>query len=519
MATKIGDVDINKVSSQQVAEALAKAGLGTVKDGVFTGSGGSVKVSPVANPYKPITTETPFVSTVDTSKVDTSKINNVKDANIYINSSQNEDYKSALAVSEPPIKSTLEDAISTVTKSLTANLPAKPTTPNLVTTYNTLKSDAGVTALETNLADLQNQARLIQDQFKVQVDAETGKPVAMNVIEGRLSEEQKQANQKLSAINTSISNIQNQLTTKYSTIDSIMKYTNEDYSNAVDSYDKQFANNLSIINMAKGIVDTEQTQVEQEKDDARANAQIILNAITSSGQTYDDISNTEKTNLTKLGVQSGLGANFFSTVLAVSVGKDILTTITNDDKTQATIVYKDGTTKMVSTGFSGGTGTEKLSILDVTRYNELYPEAGVTAGDSESQANAKVNSLNTPQAIIRALIISAKDADNSYQDVLSSIDEDETIKDKETAKKIAQEVYNVSQETQKQTQRQMQLESEITTLKGYYANSNLPKSVNVDDLIKNQLKSKGYSNQEIINSSLGSFVDKTITSISNFLFK
>jgi len=66
--------------------------------------------------------------------------------------------------------------------------------------------------------------------------------------------------------------------------------------------------------------------------------------------TYDQLPETEKTNLTKLGVQSGLGADFFANALKVSAGKDILTTIVSSDDTKATILYKDGTTKTISTG-------------------------------------------------------------------------------------------------------------------------------------------------------------------------
>ena len=35
-----------------------------------------------------------------------------------------------------------------------------------------------------------------------------------------------------------------------------------------------------------------------------------------------------------------------------------------------------------------------LSVLDVARYSELYPEAGVVAGDTEAQANAKVAAVS-----------------------------------------------------------------------------------------------------------------------------
>jgi len=174
----------------------------------------------------------------------------------------------------------------------------------------------------------------------------------MNVIAGRISEEEAQDNERLTAINNSIKTVTDQLNTKYNMIDTIMKYTGEDYSNAVDNYDKKLAQNLSIMNTVKGMVDDQKNEEELLKDNARANAQIAINTMTARGITFDTLSPDEKVNLTKLGVQSGLGANFFLDVMSVSAGKDELTTIVSDDKTTATIIYKDGTTKKISTGLT-----------------------------------------------------------------------------------------------------------------------------------------------------------------------
>lgn len=41
-------------------------------------------------------------------------------------------------------------------------------------------------------------------------------------------------------------------------------------------------------------------------------------------------------------------------------------------------------------------GAKPLSITDIERYNDIYPEAGVTAGDTQATANAKVSALNQP---------------------------------------------------------------------------------------------------------------------------
>lgn len=90
-------------------------------------------------------------------------------------------------------------------------------------------------------------------------------------------------------------------------------------------------------------------------------------------------------------------------------------------------------------------GSGVLSVLDIARYKELYPEAGVIAGDSEATANAKVQALNTPETKLRNLVQGAKDNAASYEDVVKEIQSDTTIKDKETALAIAKEVFGISE--------------------------------------------------------------------------
>jgi len=84
----------------------------------------------------------------------------------------------------------------------------------------------------------------------------------------------------------------------------------------------------------------------------------------------------------------------------------------------------------------GGTGTisKPLGILDIQRYQELYPTAGITAGDTEAQANAKVQASNSPEGIIK----SAKEGGATYDEVIQSLGNDQDSID------IANRLYGVS---------------------------------------------------------------------------
>lgn len=144
-----------------------------------------------------------------------------------------------------------------------------------------------------------------------------------------------------------------------------------------------------------------------------------------------------------------------------------------------------------------------LKILDIQRYQELYPEAGIVAGDTEAQANAKVAAISTPEAKLRTLITSAKDNGNDYDAVITEIDNDSSIKDKATAKSVAQEVFGISEDNTQNSA----LEDEISRLKsgGILNNSD----------IRNSLRSRGYTQSEINNSSVGNIIEQ----IGSFLFR
>lgn len=254
-------------------------------------------------------------------------------AHAFINGGQTNDFNDATKSGDVPVRASAQsyqDLYNSLVKTLTPTSPA-PTIPNLTDTYNGLRTSYGVTDLESQLNTLQSQAKQVTASLALQKTDEEGKPVAMNVIEGRESEETKQANQKLTEINNQISTLSGQLQTKYNTIDTLMKYTSQDYTNASAAYDKQFSNNIQLFNTVKGVQDSTLSQDEKAKDDARANLQIIYNTLTSGGGSLSTISDAEKANITKLELQAGLPQGFYQALVNKNPKADILSTTTRDN--------------------------------------------------------------------------------------------------------------------------------------------------------------------------------------------
>ena len=308
----------------------------------------------------------------------------VAEANSAINANQEADIASATTTSElPPVKTTA-DIMADIKKTIEPTIAA-PALPNYTKTLSDLRNSYGVTDAENSLNALKAQEADLLAASAEQQYSETQKTVPMNVINGRISEEEAQAAFRLRAVQNSIQSVTNQLNTKYNIIDTMMKTSEMDYNAATTAYDKQMATNIQLYNAAKNIEDDQKTDVQHSQDIARSNAQIMLNALTTSGKTVADLSASDQAALTKLGVESGLGANFFSLVADKSVNKEILTTIASDNDSKVVVIYKDGTTAEIATGLinrvagsggSGGSGSTATQRKDAQ-----------TAADRESIQN------------------------------------------------------------------------------------------------------------------------------------
>lgn len=260
-------------------------------------------------------------------------VKDINSANSYINANQETDKAAASKSSEVPVRSSTqsyEEIFSNLQKTLTGGLGTKPTAPSFESTYQSELSKSGISDLETNLNDLTNQENELRAQFRVQKANEEGKPVAMNVIEGRVSEEERAANERLDTVLRQKDYITNQLKTKYDVVNNIMNLKKLDYTTATDQYNTAFSQNLQMFNTVKGIADDQKTDAEREQDNARANAQIIYNSIKEGGLKVSEISPDQKLSITKMEMQAGLPVGFYETLQSKNPKADIVTSTSRE---------------------------------------------------------------------------------------------------------------------------------------------------------------------------------------------
>lgn len=360
---------------------------------------------------------------------------NMNDANSYINSDQQNDFNTASKSDDPAVRSSVQsyqDIYDSITKSLTSNLPQKVAAPNLTQQYNDLRTQYGVSDLETSLADLNKQARDIQAISRARTNAEMDKPVALNVIAGRVTEEERQDNERLQAVNSSIQQVTQQLQSKYSVIDSLMKYTDMDYDNATKAYDSQFAQNLQVMNSVKGMVDTQNTQAEQKADDARANLQIIYNNFKDNNVDVTKLDDAQKANVTKLELQAGLPQGFYQNVVDKNPKAEIISTTTREDqdKKYVDIIMRnpDGSLK-VSTQYIGTSRASKSGGSGTPKVPKITKEEMIQAQSKDLQAAAGKDGYVSPEDYaknkkewVTATGLTGKDFDSAFSEIYTNPD-------------------------------------------------------------------------------------------------
>ncbi|NCN39994.1 DUF3597 domain-containing protein [bacterium] len=261
-----------------------------------------------------------------------SGVNDSNSATNYINANQESDQALASKSGDVPVRSSVQ-SYSDIFKNLQETITGanvKPTAPSFEQTYNSLVGQYGISDLESSLNDLTNQENEIRAQFRVNKAGEEGKPVAMNVIEGRVSEQERASNERLDTVLREKDYITNQLKSKYDVVNNIMNLKQLDYKTASDEYNNSFSQNLQLFNTVKGIADSEKSDLEREQDNARANAQIIYNSIQSGGLKVEDITPDQKLSITKLEMQSGLPVGFYETLQNKNPKADIVTSTSRE---------------------------------------------------------------------------------------------------------------------------------------------------------------------------------------------
>ena len=241
----------------------------------------------------------------------------------------------------------------------------KPALLNRTQDFEDLRATYGVSDLETTLNDLKAQEDQEVAAFRQQRFDEQGKPVATNVIAGRIGKEEQAANERLDFIGRQKARVVDELNTKYSIIGQIMQFKSLDYADAVSAYETEFSQNMAVYNL----MSTEQNRAE---DVARANLQIFMTAATKGNLDYASLPADQKVMINKLEAQAGLPVGFTSS-LKLDPGANVLFTTSYEGVTQVGVRNADGTISVESYGTRiAGKATDsdklKMASSEMTQF-------------------------------------------------------------------------------------------------------------------------------------------------------
>lgn len=189
-------------------------------------------------------------------------------------------------------------------------------TPSLAEQLAKKRTELGVDPLEKNLNDIDAQiAKLDADNTALQ-QTDENRVESLSQINRRKSADQINYEKNKNDLTLQRNSIANELNTKYSVINTFMQYTQQDYQNAAANYDTKYKQAIDMINLTKGVIDEQKSDLEKSQDTAKANLQLMSEAL--AGKDYTKLDPATKANITKLESQAGLPAGFMQYVIQAS---------------------------------------------------------------------------------------------------------------------------------------------------------------------------------------------------------
>lgn len=230
-----------------------------------------------------------------------------------------------------------------------------PDAPNYQQTLADLRKDFSVTTLESDVNSLNTQLADLEAQKRQRIQANVDQPVAMGVIAGRVSEVERQENERIDAINRQINSKVAQMNTANNTIQTMMQAKQLDYGIAKDQYETQMSTAVSMMKSFETMrgqeLDYAQAENKRVQDNARANLQTYYNAITDGKMDTTKITMQEALQIRNMELQAGMPAGTFLNLRNTNPTSEVKTQVArveSDGKKYFDIVMQDKYTGEVS---------------------------------------------------------------------------------------------------------------------------------------------------------------------------
>lgn len=260
-------------------------------------------------------------------------------ANDFINGAQDQDMAQAEAADAPPSRSSEllqnfydKTGITSLVPEFTGEVP------NFEATYSKMRKEYGVDGLERTINEYDSLEQDIQSRLRDRVDTEEGKTVAMNVIEGRVGEAEKQEFRRLDEIGRAKNRAVNELQTANNVIETMMNLKQMDYTVAKDEYNREFTRNTQLFSIFKGMEEFDMSVEERDRVAAVSNLNILYGAIKDGGIDIATLDPAMEAKMSSLELKAGLPTGFYKNVAASNPEGKVLSTTT---RTSGGVKYAD----------------------------------------------------------------------------------------------------------------------------------------------------------------------------------
>lgn len=308
---------------------------------------------------------------------------------------------------KPP--ATTPDAFEQYKEKVKPTTP-EPTTPSFEDRYKELRKEGGISDLEDQASELQKKQNLIKENLKAFARKEY-EGQSLGFATGRVSEEQKLAQQELDRLQNEESLVLDRINTKNKNIETVMNLSKLDYTEARDKYEKEYTRNLSI-SSAVNAADSKETS------DLKASYNTMFNMMKTSGQTWEDLPNDFKTNLYQMELKMGIPPGSFELLARSNPKAEIITQGTSSDEAGnefAWVMTKDekGIPQITKIGGTGGfkkpTGDATKDADKKAEYEkaEAYVKAHMDKSRSELESAIRKDKKYLSDGDIVAILDSA----------------------------------------------------------------------------------------------------------------
>lgn len=268
---------------------------------------------------------------------------------------------------------------------------------------SSLRNQYNVQQDEEGLKTLDDQILAEENDLIARRNAQRSQPVAMGVIAGRVSEVERQAQERLNVLQRDRQYLANSLTQKQTIIGSMMDAYGADYEAAKENFDNNYNRQMQALEMFRSIRKDEKAEIAAEgkakldaqtaqdekiqkrKDDAKAKLEVIYNAIGEGTYSKDSMSKDVQIQMAQLEVQAGYPIGTFLNMQNKNPDKSIKTTVeTVNEKGERIIsfVMQDAKTGMPSI-INQNIGVDMKSLNEIKKAeqdlikskneNELFP--------------------------------------------------------------------------------------------------------------------------------------------------